>query len=186
MHAKVAQRVQRDWKQVFASFAQSGLSVKEFCLREGIAPSLFYQRRKRYSNPQPVGTGAAALVSVCGRASGTRPGDAAGTRTGPVGHGSTEQPSRCADVGQSRPGPDSEASSRRHAGRRVPVRTASPGHDKAGAAADAVGFIEVQSLRPASPVAVISFPNGVELAIGGDCDPALLGHIVRILKDSPC
>lgn len=43
-------RIKRDWSAVFVEFHGSGLSVKEFCRTNGIAPSLFYLRRKDYSD----------------------------------------------------------------------------------------------------------------------------------------
>ena len=40
-------RVRRDWRAVFGEFERSGLTIKAFCRREGIAPSLFYRHRRR-------------------------------------------------------------------------------------------------------------------------------------------
>lgn len=40
-------RVRRDWQAVFAEFERSGLTIKAFCQREGIAPSLFYRHRRK-------------------------------------------------------------------------------------------------------------------------------------------
>jgi len=43
-------RIKRDWPAVFAEFHRSGMTIKEFCLSQGMSQSLFYRRRKDYSD----------------------------------------------------------------------------------------------------------------------------------------
>jgi len=54
-------RIKRNWPGVFAEFNRSGLSIKEFCRAQGMSQSLFYRRRKDYSNSdrltKPLGRG---------------------------------------------------------------------------------------------------------------------------------
>ena len=54
-------RVERDWAAVLVECDGSGLSIKEFCRREGMSQSLFYRRHKE------VGA-----VGVAGKRSGRR------------------------------------------------------------------------------------------------------------------
>ncbi len=42
--------VKRDWPGVFADFDRSGMTIKAFSLSRGMSQSLFYRRRKDYSN----------------------------------------------------------------------------------------------------------------------------------------
>jgi transposase-like protein len=49
---------EQGWAEVLGRFAGSGHKVSEFCKREGVSPSSFYQWRSRL---QPVGV--SALVS---------------------------------------------------------------------------------------------------------------------------
>lgn len=53
MDAEKPKHIRRDWPAVFDKFRQSGQTVKEFCLAEGVAQSLFYKRRKDHSNGCP-------------------------------------------------------------------------------------------------------------------------------------
>ena len=43
-------RIKRDWPGVFAEFRHSGTTIKEFCRSRGMSQSLFYRRRKDYSD----------------------------------------------------------------------------------------------------------------------------------------
>jgi len=43
-------RVKRDWPGVFADFDGSGMTIKAFCVSEGMSQSLFYRRRKDYAD----------------------------------------------------------------------------------------------------------------------------------------
>ena len=45
MKAKRKKRIKRDWVAVFEEFAQSGMTVGDFCRSQGMSPSLFYRRR---------------------------------------------------------------------------------------------------------------------------------------------
>ncbi|WP_434339501.1 IS66 family insertion sequence element accessory protein TnpA [Motilimonas cestriensis] len=48
-------RTADEWQTIFNQFADSGLSVKQFCLREKLAPSNFYLWRKRlHAEPEPA------------------------------------------------------------------------------------------------------------------------------------
>jgi hypothetical protein len=42
--------IKRNWPIIFEEFHRSGLSITEFCQTKSISPSLFYLRRKGYSN----------------------------------------------------------------------------------------------------------------------------------------
>lgn len=50
MSVERKKRIKRDWSAVFEEFHRSGLSIKEFCQVEGMSQSLFYRRRKEYSD----------------------------------------------------------------------------------------------------------------------------------------
>lgn len=50
MDAVKPKRIKRNWAVVFGEFRQSGQTIKEFCLAEGIGQSLFYKRRKDHSD----------------------------------------------------------------------------------------------------------------------------------------
>ena len=50
-------RIKRDWSAVFLEFRQSGLTIKEFCLSQGMSQSLFYRRRKDYDVAEAPGRG---------------------------------------------------------------------------------------------------------------------------------
>ncbi len=43
-------RIKRDWRVVFEEFHRSGMTIKEFCHSKGMSQSLFYRRRKDYSD----------------------------------------------------------------------------------------------------------------------------------------
>jgi len=55
MNAVKPKRINRDWPAVFDAFRQSGQTVKEFCLAEGIPQSLFYKRRKEHTGNHQSG-----------------------------------------------------------------------------------------------------------------------------------
>jgi hypothetical protein len=50
MDAKRKKRIKRNWAAIFKEFHRSRLSITEFCQTNAISPSLFYLRRKDYSN----------------------------------------------------------------------------------------------------------------------------------------
>ena len=43
-------RIKRDWPAVFVEFYRSGMPIKEFCRIKGMSQSLFYRRRRDYSD----------------------------------------------------------------------------------------------------------------------------------------
>ena len=50
MEARRKKRIKRDWAAVFEEFGQSDMKVKDFCRAQGMAPSLFYRRRRDMEN----------------------------------------------------------------------------------------------------------------------------------------
>ena len=54
------------WRELISQHGQSGLSVKEFCHKQGICEQSFYAWRKRLANDQPTRF---ALVETGGAAS---------------------------------------------------------------------------------------------------------------------
>jgi len=50
MDVRRRKRIKRDWSAVFEEFHQSGITIKEFCRTKGMSQSLFYRRRKDYSD----------------------------------------------------------------------------------------------------------------------------------------
>jgi len=50
MDVERKKRIKRDWRVVFEEFHQSGMTIKEFCRTKGMSQSLFYRRRKDYSD----------------------------------------------------------------------------------------------------------------------------------------
>jgi len=50
MDAKRKKCIKHNWAAIFEEFHRSGSSITEFCQTKSISPSLFYLRRKDYSN----------------------------------------------------------------------------------------------------------------------------------------
>ena len=50
MDVERKKRIKRDWSAVFEEVRQSDMTIKEFCRTKGMSQSLFYRRRKDYSD----------------------------------------------------------------------------------------------------------------------------------------